>query len=197
MIEGANGSTSLINQKKSQPVFRMESNHRMGGSMPVWDEAGSARAKTSSRLANALADPGIKGSPFQMTLAAQKGAEFTYNEAKPFGFGDLVDMVNPLHHLPIVGTLYREVTGDEIRGAGKVIGGAVFGGAAGAGSSLVNLVVEHETGEDIQGKVMSFAREKVLSNEAEPASQHPQSRLNAALEAYEKAPREPITKVNF
>lgn len=197
MIEGVNGSTSLIEPLKSQPTLRMERNDRMGGSMPVWDEASSVKEKTSARLREALAESGIQGSPFQMTMAAQEGTTYAATSAKPFGFGDLIDMVNPLHHVPVVGSLYREITGDEIRGAGKLIGGAVFGGAAGAGSSLVNLVVEHETGEDIPGKAMSFAREQVLSEELRQAPNQTQARLNAALEAYDRASREPLTTINF
>ena len=33
---------------------------------PKWDEAGTAKEKTELKLAQALADPGIGGSPFQM-----------------------------------------------------------------------------------------------------------------------------------
>ena len=37
----------------------------------------------------------------------------------PFGedglsFLDLIDVVNPLHHIPVVGPMYREITGDVI-----------------------------------------------------------------------------------
>ena len=29
-------------------------------------------------------------------------------------FRDIVDLINPLHHIPLVGTLYRKITGDEM-----------------------------------------------------------------------------------
>ena len=31
-----------------------------------------------------------------------------------FSFGDILDFLNPLQNLPVVGSLYRAVTGDEI-----------------------------------------------------------------------------------
>ena len=36
-----------------------------------------------------------------------------------FSFHDLLDIVNPLQHLPVIGTIYRAITGDTYRHAGK------------------------------------------------------------------------------
>ena len=36
-----------------------------------------------------------------------------------FSFHNLLDIVNPLQHLPVIGTLYRAITGDTYRHAGK------------------------------------------------------------------------------
>ena len=65
---------------------------------------------------------------------------------KPFGddgltFGDIVDMINPLQHIPILGSLYRKFTGDMIDPAMKVAGGALFGGPIGAAVSLAAVFV--------------------------------------------------------
>src|SRR5215470_6180450 len=38
---------------------------------------------------------------------------FTLWEKGAFGFGDLVDIVNPLQHIPVVATIYRNMTGDR------------------------------------------------------------------------------------
>ncbi len=65
-----------------------------------------------------------------------------------FWFGDILDMVNPLQHIPIVGNIYRELTGDTIHPASKIIGGAVFGGAAGAALGVIDTVAVAETGKD-------------------------------------------------
>jgi len=49
-------------------------------------------------------------------------------------------MINPLPHLPLVGALYRRLTGDEIGGAARSAGGLLYGGPlgmiAGIGSAL-------------------------------------------------------------
>jgi hypothetical protein len=48
-----------------------------------------------------------------------------------FTFADLVDTLNPLQHLPGINDLYRSVSGDEISGIAKVMGGFLFGGIGG------------------------------------------------------------------
>src|SRR4051812_37075024 len=53
---------------------------------------------------------------------AQSGPSLKFWEKKDFGFGDLVDIVNPLQHIPIVSTLSRHWTGDQIGPAPRVIG---------------------------------------------------------------------------
>ncbi len=59
-----------------------------------------------------------------------------------FGFKDILDLVNPLQHIPVIGNLYRKLTGDTLAPAIRVAGGALFGGPLGAGLSLVGLAVE-------------------------------------------------------
>ncbi len=57
-------------------------------------------------------------------------------------FRDLLDLVNPLQHIPFVGNFYRKLTGDTIDPALRVAGGALFGGPLGALLSVGSLVVE-------------------------------------------------------
>lgn len=66
-----------------------------------------------------------------------------------FSFSDILDIINPLQHIPGLAYLYRELTGDEIGHAPRVLGGALFGGLIGAIVSLVNVIVDEETGKDI------------------------------------------------
>jgi hypothetical protein len=54
-------------------------------------------------------------------------------------FGDLLDIINPLHHIPIVGDIYRKLTGDDIKPAFQIAGGALFGGPLGAVLAAVNV----------------------------------------------------------
>ena len=72
-----------------------------------------------------------------------------------FTFADLIDFVNPLQHIPIVSTIYRAITGDEIGIGPRLFGGAILGGVVGVGSALVNAAVENETGKDIGGNVLA------------------------------------------
>lgn len=65
-----------------------------------------------------------------------------------FDFKDLLDIVNPLQHLPIVGTIYRAVTGDALAPGPRILGGTLFGGIAGFVSAIANAVYENETGKD-------------------------------------------------
>lgn len=72
-----------------------------------------------------------------------------------FSFKDLFDIVNPLQHIPVVSTIYREATGDTISGVSRIIGGALFGGVAGLAASVANEVINQETGKDIGGNIIS------------------------------------------
>lgn len=65
---------------------------------------------------------------------------------RPFGddgltFGDLIDVVNPLQHLPVVGNVYRWLTGDDLSPAARVAGGALYGGPIGLAGSIGQLIV--------------------------------------------------------
>jgi len=46
-------------------------------------------------------------------------------------FDEVLSALNPLHHLPGVGILYRAVTGERIQPAFRVLGAAIFGGVPG------------------------------------------------------------------
>lgn len=115
-----------------------------------------------------------------MSISAQNRASLAYNERtagfrqinqpgteekdrlnkkEEFGFFDLLDMVNPLQHIPLVGNLYREMTGDSIKPISTIIGGALFGGPLGAASGIVNVIVAEETGKDIVGNVIDVVHQ--------------------------------------
>ena len=64
-------------------------------------------------------------------------------------FSDLLAIVNPLQHLPIIGPLYRHFTGDEPHPAAKVLGGLLFGGPVGLVSAAFNAIFEQATGKSM------------------------------------------------
>ncbi len=57
---------------------------------------------------------------------------------KSFSFHDVLDAINPLQHLPIIGTIYRHLTGDTIGNAARVVGDTLYGGPIGLATTLVN-----------------------------------------------------------
>jgi hypothetical protein len=70
-------------------------------------------------------------------------------------FGDFLDLINPLHHIPIIGTIYRAITGDEIGGPAKILGGLLFGGPLGFMASIVDTIVTQATGRDLGETVVA------------------------------------------
>lgn len=72
------------------------------------------------------------------------------------GFGDLLDVINPLQHLPVVGTIYRALTGDTMSEAARMAGGALYGGPFGVVGALANVVLQRETGQDMGDTAMAW-----------------------------------------
>lgn len=98
---------------------------------------------------------------------------------QPFGedgptFYDMLDIVNPLQHLPIVSYFYREFTEDTIEPLPRVAGGALFGGLYGAVASLVNVVVDEVTGDDIGGHAIAAFKDLtgIGDDPEQPTVQH-------------------------
>lgn len=73
-----------------------------------------------------------------------------------FSFGALIDIINPLQHIPVVGTVYRSLTGDTIGPASRIAGGTLFGGVFGLIASSIDTAVKEETGRDIGQHVLAM-----------------------------------------
>lgn len=111
---------------------------------------------------------------------------FSLWEKQGFGFGDIVDIINPLQHLPIVATIYRNMTGDKIGFAPRVIGGAIWGRIGGFVSGVVNTLVEFLTGKDVGDYIFSavFKTPSETENAVSMApSVHPASEVSASESA--------------
>jgi hypothetical protein len=80
-------------------------------------------------------------------------------------FWDVLDVINPLQHLPIVGNIYRAVTGDELKEGPRVVGGILFGGVLGGVAAVANVIIEEKTGRDIGGNMIAT----VFGDDAYPA----------------------------
>ena len=82
----------------------------------------------------------------QPTPTAQKAA------ASHHSFHEFLSELNPLQYIPVIGTIYRAVTGDTIPEAARVAGGLVVSGLAGGPIGLAtNIAItaaEHAVGVD-------------------------------------------------
>ena len=104
--------------------------------------------------------------PKEVGGTASAAAKTSTPEAKPaaqdsdsdwhVSFGDLLDVVNPLQHLPIVGTLYRAVTHDQIKTPEKIVGDTLYGGLWGLAGSVADTAFEKITGHNFGDTVLAL-----------------------------------------
>ena len=112
-----------------------------------------------------------------------------------FSFKDILDMLNPLQHLPIISTLYRAWTGEGIGAVARMVGGAIYGRAGGIGSlvsSMVNAVIGAFTGKDVGERVYAafFGGAETQAVAAKPAEieSSPRALVSAAPVAVQALP---------
>lgn len=86
----------------------------------------------------------------------QPRAERPREPESTLGLGDMLDALNPLQHIPGVGSLYRKITGDEIAPAAKVVGGTIYGGPVGLVAGLVNAVIEQVNGAAVDETALAY-----------------------------------------
>lgn len=103
-----------------------------------------------------------------------------------FGFGDLIDIVNPLQHLPVVGNIYRSITGDQIGSLANVVGSTIFGGPVGGGMALAGEVVKGASGKSVGEHAMSAISGQEVQGDLVNSRQTALT-ANQATNAYEKA----------
>ena len=124
-------------------TMRFDLNDRTAGPIPTF---GSMIHETA--LAAQSHSAYAPSSPLD-TAQGKPDIAIPSDESDEFSFGDVIDMINPLHHLPVVGMVYRKLTGDVIKPMSNIIGGAIFGGPVGAVTSTVNALVKSTTGRDV------------------------------------------------
>lgn len=104
-----------------------------------------------------------------------------------FGFDDFLDIINPLQHVPVIGSLYRAITGDKIEAPAQLAGGALFGGLYGFLGALGNVAYEGITGESLEKTVMSLFEDGAKPS-PEMAQRAYQTAQTLAYEGIERAP---------
>lgn len=162
-----------ISPAKPKIVFKMITSDRMAGSVPAWIALDSPRDQSLAALS-------AKGSKTtfsdDLNHAMAYGPQQTESTADaenadtPFGFGDLVDIVNPLQHIPLVSNLYRAITGDHIRPSSDIIGGALYGGIVGAAGGLVNVIIKKETGKNVMEHAVAMIEGDHGTETSQPTS---------------------------
>ncbi|MGA1859480.1 hypothetical protein VH569_26115 [Azospirillum sp. 11R-A] len=85
--------------------------------------------------------------------------EETLADRMSVGFDDLLDVVNPLQQLPVVSSVYREATGEEISIPARLAGGFLFGGLPGLIGSAAMVAFEEVTGDSVLGHIGSLLEE--------------------------------------
>lgn len=195
--ETSNFSSEALNSSVNErtpvrhKVFTYTTNDRMAGGVPVWKEELTAKEGVVGKLASAK----NAGNPdFSDNSLGYSEYGVTGNSQEEMTFSDIVDMVNPLQHIPLVSNVYREITGDEIKPISRIIGGGVFGGAAGAASNLVEVIIMEETGKDITGNVVSIVAGD--SSDSERSEQTPSEKLDIASRMVESGKTDPDLSAN-
>ena len=102
----------------------------------------------------------VSGGALAPDLPAPPGEELT--------FSDFLSVINPLQHIPVVSSIYRWITGDSIKPAARVIGGALYGGPVGLATAAFNAIVEQVKGADLGAQVIALVMPDRTQPEAAP-----------------------------
>jgi|GEM_PF-1311719 len=126
---------------------------RMAGTVSAW-KSGSVSQLDQSSSALSLVDGDVSGSGVTPPTAS---------------FGELLDIVNPLHHIPLVGNAYRSLTGDEISPVASITGGTIYGGVLGGVSSIAQAMMEEHGSGDVIASLENGTSDSVTKEDNDDA----------------------------
>lgn len=143
--------------------------------MDLVGSAGALNGNPTSTPQTSAADYLLRRAEAKSAFQSAKGDMRTDPAAPPiasgednhdggFSFLDLVDVLNPLQHIPGVGTIYRAITNDTIKPATSFAGGALYGGPLGGAIALASSVF----GELFSASAAEPAAKAIASNPAQP-----------------------------
>jgi hypothetical protein len=107
-----------------------------------------------------------------------------------FTFDDFLDIINPLQHLPLVNILYRELTGDEIKPAMRILGDIGYGGPMGFLSACGQVLFEAIFGDDMAGTAIAMVtgddddKTAVQLASTDPSTPLPDAKTAEATQTY-------------
>lgn len=147
-------TTSQIAQTQTAQTYKnvyradLRGEGRTAGGAAEYRNAGGAAEKKFSQMVrqsdSAANSSGVSGAP------SQDGGGFIAF------IKTVIDIINPLQHIPVISTMYRHITGDEISPVARIAGGALFGGPVGLAAGVVNAAVENSTGKDIGENMLAM-----------------------------------------
>ncbi len=91
------------------------------------------------------------------TATATASAPASDSDHESF-FHHILDVVNPLQHLPVVGTIYRAITGEHIGPIEKIAGDGLYGGVWGAVTAAADVAFESITGKSVEDTVLAWVK---------------------------------------
>ena len=104
---------------------------------------------------------GIYRAPNISPLRADMGVA-SDNDDATMSFGDFLDMINPLQHIPVLSSLYRSATGETINPVSRIAGDALYAGPLGIASAglaalgaIGDEMITANTGQSTAGNVVA------------------------------------------
>jgi hypothetical protein len=88
----------------------------------------------------------------------------------PASFSDFLDIINPLQHLPVISSIYRAITGDEIGAGARAVGGMIYGGPVGMIAAGVTAMFEEASGGNVVTHIASLVRDVTGGDGEAPAA---------------------------
>jgi hypothetical protein len=86
-------------------------------------------------------------------------------------FHHLLDVINPLQHLPVIGTIYRAITGEHIGNIERIAGDTLYGGLWGAVASVADVAFEAVTGKSVEDTALAWFKSDSKANVAVASAQ--------------------------
>lgn len=99
---------------------------------------------------------GLSPNPVDTEATSSPGRLSAFNQPDGPGFSDLLDIINPLQHIPLVNIAYQAITGDKEGGVAEFVGGALWGGMIGIAGAVINMAVEDQTGQSIGDNIAAL-----------------------------------------
>lgn len=132
------------------------------GSSVVTDQADATVAEVAATVANdvtELTDDADQQTPDMLSEAVGR---FTNNlfEDGSIGWGDAVDMVNPIQHVPIVSDAYSALSGDDQGYVTSILGSLLLGASpVTVAATAADIGVEVLSGHSVAGHAWQFAQD--------------------------------------